>query len=90
MNGRCEYDRFPTNDDKLNFCKSYLNEKNGILNTSDDEAMELVYESNKFVLLNHWFWGLWAVNQVVLEGVDDFDYITYAESRAKQYWYLRK
>ena len=60
------------------------------LNTSDDEAMELVYESNKFVLLNHWFWCLWAVNQVVLEGVDDFDYITYAESRAKQYWYLRK
>jgi ethanolamine kinase len=86
MNGKCEYERFPTNTDQLNFCKAYLNEKNNVLNTSNDEALELVHEANKFVLLNHWFWGLWAVNQVVLEGTDDFDYIKYAESRAEQYW----
>ena len=89
MNGVCEYQRFPADLAQMKFCKAYLNEQNKVTDTSDNEAKALVNEANKFVLLNHWFWGLWAINQAVLEGVDSFDYITYAESRAKEYFRQR-
>lgn len=55
--------------------------------TVDETAVKmLVEEANSFVLVNHWYWGLWAVNQATLEGINDFDYLTYAESRAQRYF----
>ena len=86
MNGKCEYERFPTLGAQYAFCEAYLSEENGDVPPEIDTVMSLMEESNKFVLLNHWFWGLWAVNQVVLEGTEDFDYLTYTESRAEQYF----
>ena len=86
MNGKCEYERFPTPGAQYAFCEAYLSEENGDVPPEIDTVMSLMEESNKFVLLNHWFWGLWAVNQVVLEGTEDFDYLTYTESRAEQYF----
>jgi ethanolamine kinase len=86
MNGKCEYERFPTPGAQYAFCEAYLSEENGDVPPEIDTVMSLMEESNKFVLLNHWFWGLWAVNQVVLEGTEHFDYLTYTESRAEQYF----
>jgi thiamine kinase-like enzyme len=100
MNGVCEYERFPSDEEQRRFCKAYLVETQGdrdrdnglkeeLKEGNADEEMKvdlLVAEANAFVQVNHWYWGLWAVNQAVLEGVDEFDYITYAESRAKRYW----
>ena len=53
----------------------------------DDAAVQsLVEEANSFVQINHWYWGLWAINQTTTEGVDEFDYLTYAESRVQRYF----
>jgi ethanolamine kinase len=86
MNGVCEYHRFPSENDQLQFCQAYLQEAEG----SSVGAPKLVEEANAYVLVNHWYWGLWAINQAVMEGVDGFDYITYAESRARQYYQCKK
>ena len=90
MNGVCEYERFPSHDEQREFCAAYLAEtlsESEVRSSPDPDAVDaLVAEANAFVQVNHWYWGLWAVNQAVLEGVEEFDYVTYAESRAKRYW----
>ena len=43
-------------------------------------------EIRAFVLANHLYWGLWAVNQAAMEGCDGFDYLTYAENRFGEYY----
>lgn len=90
MNGRCEYERFPSPEQQRAFCRSYLEQDSLIKAQSvavDDAAVQaLVDEANSYVLVNHWYWGLWAVNQATTEGIEDFDYLTYAESRAQRYF----
>jgi ethanolamine kinase len=39
-----------------------------------------------FVLVNHLYWGLWALNQSSSEGNDVYDYLTYAVERFRQYY----
>ena len=46
----------------------------------------LVEESAQFVLADHWYWGLWAVNQARDEGCEEFPYLTYAQRRIGQYY----
>ena len=53
---------------------------------TESAVQSLVEEANSYVQVNHWYWGLWAINQATLEGVEDFDYLTYAESRARRYF----
>ena len=53
------------------------------------EAPALVQEARTFVLVNHWYWGLWALNRAVEEGTGDFDYLTYARCRIGQYYAVR-
>ena len=85
MNGRCEYDRFPTPEQQFAFCRAYLEEE-GEGGVDDASVEALVKEARQFVAVNHWYWCLWAVNQSALEGVGGFDYLTYAESRAARYY----
>ena len=47
---------------------------------------ELLEEIRVFCLVNHLYWGLWAVNQAATEGCTDYDYLLYAQSRFHQYW----
>ena len=96
MNGACEYERFPSEESQRAFCQAYLQQEAATSSPEGEPVAvtsaavdNLVAESRKFVLANHWYWGLWAVNQTVLEGVADFDYITYARSRLGQYYKLR-
>jgi ethanolamine kinase len=121
MNGRCEYERFPSGAQQYAFAESYLRQETalkaqallqtGLFNDAqggrvgaeeehqsaflesvvaaavDDAAVRaLVDEANSYVQVNHWYWGLWAINQATLEGVGEFDYLTYAESRAQRYF----
>ena len=53
------------------------------------EAIELLSHVQKFILVNHLYWGLWAVNQAAEEGCDGFDYLTYASNRFNEY-YVKK
>ena len=60
-----------------------------IVKDDDDvhkEAMELLDQVKEFVLINHLYWGLWAVNQAAEEGCVEFDYITYATNRFGQFY----
>jgi thiamine kinase-like enzyme len=49
------------------------------------EAKELLEEVQKFLLVNHLYWGLWAINQAADEGCDGFDYINFATSRFNEF-----
>lgn len=52
----------------------------------DAEVAELLKSVQKFVLINHLYWGLWAVNQAAEEGCAEFDYLTYASSRFNEFY----
>jgi thiamine kinase-like enzyme len=55
-----------------------------------DEVEALLRDVRAFVLVNHLYWGLWAVNQARTEGCDEYDYATYARKRFEQYVTLKK
>ena len=51
----------------------------------EEEVASLMEQVQKFILVNHLYWGLWAVNQAAEEGCDEFDYINYATNRFKEF-----
>jgi thiamine kinase-like enzyme len=56
-----------------------------------DSAVEwFVDEIRYFVLANHLYWGLWAVNQAATEGCTEFNYMLYAVNRIQEYWTVKK
>eukprot|EP00747_Dinoflagellata_sp_TGD_P179023 gnl/TRDRNA2_/TRDRNA2_29106_c0_seq2.p1 gnl/TRDRNA2_/TRDRNA2_29106_c0~~gnl/TRDRNA2_/TRDRNA2_29106_c0_seq2.p1 ORF type:complete len:378 (+),score=88.44 gnl/TRDRNA2_/TRDRNA2_29106_c0_seq2:50-1183(+) len=77
MNGRCEYHRFPSEERQKAFCLSYAA-------AASAAGEDVTAEARLFVPVNHWYWGLWAVNQAVAEGVEEFDYLTYCEQRIRR------
>ena len=91
-NGLADYSRFPSPKRQMDFCLHYVRtsrELTGVAADADDddeislrvEAADLLCEVQKFLLVNHLYWGLWAVNQAAEEGCDEFDYINFATSR---------
>lgn len=94
-NGVTDYTRFPDPDRQKNFCVEYVRTtkrlesmKSGLTESDADEngeATDLLGQVQKFILVNHLYWGLWAVNQAAEEGCDEFDYITYATNRFKEF-----
>jgi ethanolamine kinase len=62
-----------------------IEEDEGIMN----EAIQLLSHVQQFILVNHLYWGLWAVNQAAEEGCEEFDYLTYASNRFNEY-YVKK
>mmetsp|Transcript_41411 Transcript_41411/g.81150 ORF Transcript_41411/g.81150 Transcript_41411/m.81150 type:complete len:423 (+) Transcript_41411:59-1327(+) len=95
--GRPDYDLFPNDKQREIFCAAYLDEKRRIDSISaenkceenDNALQSLLSEVDCFILVNHLYWGLWAVNQASAEGCDDFDYLLYAANRIGQYRALR-
>jgi len=88
-NGIPNYGLFPDKEAQYNFVKTYLECKQ---QTGDNDAIiqkdqveTFMEEVHSFVLANHLYWGLWAVNQAAAEGCDDFNYLLYAENRFKEY-----
>ena len=55
-------------------------------NENHEEIMLFVKEVKAYVLVNHLFWGLWAVNQAATEGTSEFDYLEYAKNRFNRYF----
>mmetsp|Transcript_13669 Transcript_13669/g.26717 ORF Transcript_13669/g.26717 Transcript_13669/m.26717 type:complete len:545 (+) Transcript_13669:93-1727(+) len=55
-----------------------------------EEAMDLLDQVHQFILVNHLYWGLWAINQAAEEGCEDFDYIRYATNRFQEYYARKK
>jgi ethanolamine kinase len=91
--GQTNYDLFPCETKRRAFIGSYLRTASG-LESSESESVEpteqdiqaMHLEVQAFVLANHIYWGLWAVNQAAMEGTEEFDYMAYATNRFNQYY----
>jgi len=88
---------FPSRDDQKAFLKSYLGairqdkRGGGAADDAGDKDLELLYEQVQvFILVNHLYWGLWAFNQAVTEGCEEYDYLTYFKERLKQYGVIKQ
>ena len=93
------YEWFPTPAQQTAFVQAYLDTVHTIVvdrggsNRKDKDTPppiptleDLLEEIQVFCLVNHLYWGLWAVNQAATEGCTDYDYLLYAQSRFHQYW----
>ena len=52
---------------------------------TDAQVQAFRREVQAFLLPNHLYWGLWAVNQAATEGCEAYDYMLYGMERFKQY-----
>jgi ethanolamine kinase len=80
------YEWFPARERQLEFVKYYLQALRGGKQPTSKDVESLLYEINGFILANHLYWGLWAVNQAATEGCQGFDYLLYGTNRMKQYF----
>lgn len=94
--GEPDYSLFPDESRQKLFITAYVQASrsftatNGSANnhasTEEEEISKLVKEVRAFVLVNHFYWGLWGVNQAAAEGTEDFDYLAYASHRFNRYF----
>jgi len=91
-NGVPDYTRFPSEEQQDLFLRTYLDVKRQYSSNGDDivdaeeETILLLKEVKAYVLVNHLYWGLWAVNQAATEGTSEFDYLEYSKNRFKRYF----
>lgn len=76
------YEWAPTLHQQEEFIQEYINASS----CSDLTLQQLLKQVQTFVMVNHLYWGLWAVNQASTEGCNDFDYLLYASNRMAQYY----
>eukprot|EP00095_Tigriopus_kingsejongensis_P007899 snap_masked-scaffold132_size323655-processed-gene-0.3 protein:Tk07899 transcript:snap_masked-scaffold132_size323655-processed-gene-0.3-mRNA-1 annotation:"low quality protein: ethanolamine kinase 1" len=75
------YERyFPSEEMQKDWLKRYLKAFNKATSISSDVIHETYVLVNKFVLLSHLNWGLWALVQANISTID-FDYLLYAKQR---------
>ena len=86
------YDWFPTHERQYEFVTHYLTalSVSGKLPPPKQDIDSLLHEIHGFILANHLYWGLWAVNQAATEGCGDFDYLLYGGNRIRQYYVAKK
>ena len=75
------YDRFPTVEERRRFIGKYA-EARGF----GEDAVELLMEEvDIFLVINHFFWGSWAIYQAANEGLEGtFDYLQYGSRRISE------
>ena len=88
------YDWLPNKKQQTLFCWTYLettvrakatNGNKATAVVTDEQVEEFRREVQAFLLPNHLYWGLWAVNQAATEGCFKYDYMMYGMERFKQY-----
>lgn len=100
--GHPDYDRLPNSAQRRHFCRAYMDElhRSSIADpdaptksiaTGDDEITSrdvdaLLDDVRRFSVVNHFYWGLWGVNQAFGEGCEEFDYMAYATKRIERGW----
>jgi len=89
--GHTQYDWFPTAAQQTHFISAYLtaagDEKTP---PTPKKIQETTQEVQAFVLANHLYWGIWAVNQAAVESCREFDFLLYAGNRIGRYWECKK
>eukprot|EP00005_Dracoamoeba_jomungandri_P007347 CAMPEP_0174266162 /NCGR_PEP_ID=MMETSP0439-20130205/29209_1 /TAXON_ID=0 /ORGANISM="Stereomyxa ramosa, Strain Chinc5" /LENGTH=422 /DNA_ID=CAMNT_0015352961 /DNA_START=49 /DNA_END=1317 /DNA_ORIENTATION=- len=85
---------YPTKEQQMNFFEGYLagikeltspEKLQQTIGGSEEEFLErLCYESQKFSLATHLFWGFWGIIQSTVS-IIDFNYFEYAVQRLRRY-----
>jgi len=81
----CDYSLYPSKEFQLKWLKTYLQSYLGKEDVSEQEIEEAYREVNKFALLSHYYWGVWAILQAQYSKID-FDYISYSVLRLDEYF----
>ena len=83
------YDWLPSPEAEREFVRAYLTQVQTSRGNNDDvtdaQVDEMVQHVHLFQLINHVYWGLWAVNQAAAEGCNEFDYLLYGTKRLERY-----
>ncbi|KAK7866068.1 hypothetical protein R5R35_013567 [Gryllus longicercus] len=88
-----DYSRYPSEEFQREWLKVYLEEYRNSQNLSNDCCHEtsehdidvLYVQVNKFSLMAHFFWAIWALIQAEHSTID-FDFLGYASIRLKEYF----
>jgi thiamine kinase-like enzyme len=80
----CDYSKYPASKHQLEWLEIYLTEWNGGRRPSGQEINEIYREVNKFALVSHFFWAVWAMVQASVSDIE-FDYLGYAILRFAEY-----
>lgn len=82
--GKPDYTFYPSRAKQEEFIDAYLKAYSKF---GGDESIfkNLLAEVDAFAVVNNLYWGLWGVNQALLEGCKEFDYLLYAENRLKRF-----
>jgi ethanolamine kinase len=98
ITGTPNYDWLPSLKAQRSFVRTYLhhttlsanhnhdNKDEDETNITEAQVDTMVHEIQAFMMVNHLYWGLWAIHQAYLEGCDDYDYLQFAASRIRQYY----
>jgi ethanolamine kinase len=63
---------------------------NVVDDVDEEDIQSLLKEVQKICLVNHLFWGLWAVNQAAIEGTESFDCLAYGINRFNRYFEIKE
>lgn len=75
---------FPSEELQKDWIKVYLEEFQNRI-PSEKEIEDLYVNVNKFILVSHIFWGIWALIQAEHSNIS-FDYMKYAKIRLSEYF----
>ncbi|KAJ6998243.1 choline kinase 3 isoform X1 [Populus alba x Populus x berolinensis] len=82
-----DYNKYPGLEERRRFVDTYLSSAGK--QPSEDEAVLLLHEVERYTLASHLFWGLWGIISGYVNKID-FDYMEYARQRFRQYWLRKK
>ncbi len=88
--GKTDYGLFPNEEQQVQFISAYLKAGSDEEEISQGDLEAMMMEVEAFLLANHLYWGLWAVNQAAIEGTEGFDYLAYGVNRFNRYFETKR
>lgn len=79
-----DYSNYPNKELQWDWLQVYLSALHNCNDISDRDIHKLYVQVNKFTLVSHMFWGIWALLQAEYSTID-FDYMKYVAIRLNEY-----
>lgn len=74
-----DWSRLPTSAEKIKWISEYMGDTGKLA-----PYLEFVAQVDLFMIVDNFYWGLWAVCQAITEGCHEFPYLVYAKSRLRK------